>query len=117
MTGKACPSCLASLSAGKKDCGVPLANETKSYKLPTIESLASLPRNFNPELTCSADMARQVGIWILHLAGYLLDSLSGSCHRNQTGGKGTPCLCTAHSWAVRLYLLQCRAVTWALCGL
>lgn len=41
------------------DCGVPLAEDTDTYQLPPITSLADIPPDFNPELACSFALAKQ----------------------------------------------------------
>ncbi|GAB4823097.1 hypothetical protein N2152v2_010143 [Parachlorella kessleri] len=86
-------------ASGKKDCGIPLANETEFYKLPPIESLASLPKNFNPDLTCSVAMARQV------LAPCLKGGNTSECCETMAQGFGprasllfTGCFCLPSFW-------------------
>lgn len=43
------------------DCGLPLAEETDSYKLPPIGAMGDIPSDFNPELTCPLALLEQVG--------------------------------------------------------
>lgn len=54
----AVPTLRAAASAG--DCGEPTAADTARYKLPPLKSLEDIPPGFNPENSCTWDLATSV---------------------------------------------------------
>ena len=42
------------------DCGTPTVEDTESYALPALHSLADIPPSFNPEKACAFELATAV---------------------------------------------------------